>query len=46
MGKGTEVLFVVALVVGIIAASLFISNHVSAGCYDFYLFKTCAVATK
>lgn len=46
MTKGTEVLFVVALVIGIVAAGTYVGTHVSAGCYDFYLFKTCGVVTK
>lgn len=48
MTKGTELLFVGALIVGIVAAGIYIGSHVSANCYDFWPFKgqACIVTSK
>jgi hypothetical protein len=48
MRNSTELLFVGALIVGIVAAGIYIGSHMSANCYDFWPFKgsACVVTTK
>lgn len=43
MRNGTEVLFVVTLLIGIVAGSIFIYKSSNVGCIDYFFGKACGV---